>query len=184
MRKQKVISFVLIFFAVLTLFVIIVFSLNILSINATSSSSSNLADYDQCIGRTHDLYGMLFPNKKMLTDENCEFIDKYRYDRTNSPECLSLLRCNYSEEEFDREIIRLTEVASEYSEIYFNQPAYILYYNILGDSEYALVNEQNHTIHYISFLGTRFLEQIPDEDRIKPEYSHISIDYKNSDLYY
>ena len=143
--------------------------------NADHVSSRSVSDYGQFIEKQSPEDCMLFPEESLLSDDNCLFYYEYRFDGSNTPEFLSYVLCSFPEDVFYLEINRLNSLSSEYSEKYFNMPAYILYLNYVGYNQYALVDQSNRTIHYISFSSDRFADQIPTEDRIKEEFKDVVV---------
>ncbi|MCR5171174.1 MAG: hypothetical protein K6C33_12045 [Desulfovibrio sp.] len=137
--------------------------------------SRSLEDYEACLQRSYWSEGVLFPERSLLTEENCVFYDRFFSDGANSPEYLSYALCTFSEEDYERQVARLAELSNEYSEEYFSKPAYILCLNAVGLTEYALVDEGRHSIHYYSMGTKRYYDQISAEDRIKPEYADLVV---------
>ena len=152
--------------------------------NARYRSSTSIDGYGRFIQEMGPLYNMSFPDESLLSEDNCIFYDKYRFDGSNTPQYLTYALCSFSEEVFNREVSRLSDLSSEYSELYFVKPAYILYLDYVGSSEYALVDENNHTIHYVCYSSNRFIDQLPAEDRIRLEFENIHVSFKNLDYYY
>ena len=180
-KHNKVISIKAVIALLFLVLLLILFFNIFVSCNANFHSSRKLSDYSQCIGRTHLWSCIMFPDQKLLSADNCEFYDLYWHDGYNTPEYLTYVRCSFDRETFDKEILRLSILATEYSEDLFERPAYILCLNSVGLREYALVDETNQRINYYSSSTKRFLNNIPSEDRLKPEYSSVIIhaDYES-----
>ena len=151
--------------------------------NRIHESSKSLADYERFIHRSYPIHGILFPDEGLLDENNCIFYDRYLSDGLGAPESLTYALCVFSEEEFERELSRLGDLASEYSETYFQKPAYILCLHHVADSEYALVDEAGRAIHYVYYSTDRFLDRLPDEDRLRPEYADAFVDYRDFEYY-
>lgn len=182
MNKKKalrLIPFAIAFF-IFALFITVLFGFFI-SPNARYHSSRSLSDYSQCIGRSHPKNCLLFPDRLLLSNDNCEFYDVFWQNGYDTPEFLTYAFCCFSEKEFENEVNRLSGLAKEYTETFFERPAYILYYNRTGYREYALVDEGHHSIHYICCSRGRFLSKLPVEDRIKPQYEDLRVSYNTTD---
>ena len=140
-------------------------------------SSSSLEDYVRCVGRTHPWNCMLFPERGLLSKENCAFYDRFQFDGSHTPAWLTYAFCTFSEADFAKEKARLADTAAVYAGDWFEKPAYVLYLNDLGFSEYALIDEVQHTIHYICLSSKQFYEKLPTEDRLRPEYADRVVHY-------
>ncbi len=185
MKHSKAIKYALIGLAIVLLAsVIVAIVLFFFPGNARRRSSESVKDYGRFVHEMGPLYNTSFPDESLLSEDNCVFYDKYWFDGSNTPQYLTYAHCSFSEEVFKQEISRLSDLASEYSETYFSKPAYIVYLNYVGSSEYALADEKNHTIHYICYSSNRFFDRLPDEDRIKPEYEHIAVEFRDIEYYY
>lgn len=150
--------------------------------NAVRRSSRSVSEYSLFV-EYDPMASLIFPDASLLSEDNCVFYDEYRFDGSNTPRYLTYALCSFSGEIFDREVSRLAKLTSEYSEAYFYKPAYILYLNYVGMSEYALVNEESHTIHYFSYSSNRFYDQIPVEDRIKSTYADLDVPFRDIELF-
>ena len=80
---------------------------------------------------------------------------------------LVYLSCNYTEEQYQTEVVRLAELCGDKNTETFALPAYVYYgYYPNGCCEYALLDEAAHTIYYLSFQGSMLLKQyIPGQLR-------------------
>lgn len=150
--------------------------------NSRHRSSRSVSEYENFV-EYDPLASLIFPDVSLLSEDNCVFYDEYCFDGSNTPRYLTYALCSFSEEIFDQEVSRLAKLASEYSEAYFYKPAYILFLNYVGMSEYALVNEENHTIHYISYSSNRFYDRLPAEDRIKSAYADLDVPFRDLALF-
>ena len=141
---------------------------------------------DDCgsfVGVPSSLVGRIFPDRSLMTEENCTFYRAYVTDGSNYPEFLTMAFCRFSADEYDGELARLAELANAYSDTAFEKPAYILMFERRFVREYALVEEETHSIHYISYYCPWFLKQtlyrIPAEDRIRPEAADLEVPYNS-----
>lgn len=183
MKTSGIIKRVLIISSVaLITFVIIGLILFFFPSNAYRRSSRSVADYNQ-FKNGSAFNSVLFPDAGLLSEEDCVFYDEYRFDGSNTPQYLTYAFCSFSEAEFNQELSRLDGLASKYSETLFNKPAYILFLNLVGSSEYAIVDREQCTIHYISYCSKRFYDRLPSEDRIKPEFAETKVEYRDIDLF-
>ena len=152
--------------------------------------TQSLEDYGRFIGRTSPLNGRIFPDRALLTEDNCVFHDEYVTDGSNHPEFLTYAFCSFSEDVYEAEITRLQELANEYTETAFERPAYVLRFEPKFIREYALVDEDAHTIHYISYYCPSFLKQVlwsvPEEDLLRPEAAGFEVPYnkEQAESYY
>ena len=110
--------------------------------------------------RTH---GLIFPSKSQSGSiayfEYFERVKKYKsgiYDRYEI-----YLEWRMDSTEFEQELSRLKNIKSQktivYSENVFLLPSFVSSYNFWADYEYAIIDEENTTIRYISFseIGKR-----------------------------
>lgn len=185
MKTNRLIKWVLIVSAVALLsFFVVAVILFFFPPNARHRTATSVEGYGQFIKEMSPLDCILFPEESLLSKDNCVFYDKYSFDGSNTPQYLTYAQCTFSEEVFNKELARITGLASEYSEVYFAKPVYILYYNFVGSSEYALIEESSHTIHYVCYSSSRFYDRLPTEDRIYLEYQNIEVDFRDLDYYY
>ena len=185
MKHSKILKYTLIAIAIMLVTMFILAAIFFFfPINARHRSSTSIEDYGRFIREMGPLYCMSFPDESLISEDNCVFYDKYRFDGSNTPQYLTYALCTFSEEVFNLEVSRLADLASEYSETYFAIPAYILYLDYVGSSEYALVDENSLSIHYVCFSSNRFLDQLPVEDRIKSEYRDLEVNFRDLDYYY
>ena len=184
--KSSIISKRLLVALVLALLILIVVAaiLFFFPANAHRRDSTSLEDYGRFIREMSPLDCLSFPDESLLSEDNCVFFDKFRFDGSHTPQYLSYALCTFSEEVYQEEVSRLAALASEYSEEYFDQPAYVLYLNFVGRSEYALVDRDSRTIHYICYSSNRFIDRLPAEDRLKAEFAEHSVAFRDLDLYY
>ena len=185
MKSSKIAQRLLIALALALLILVIVAAIFFFfPANAHRRDSTSLEDYGRFIREMSPLDCLSFPDEGLLSEDNCVFFDRFRFDGSHTPQYLSYALCTFSEEVYQGEVSRLAELASEYSETYFDKPAYILYLNLVGRSEYALVDRDSRTIHYICYSSNRFIDLLPAEDRILPEFAEHFVAFRDLDLYY
>ncbi len=93
------------------------------------------------------------------------------------PICKIYMECDYSEQEFEKEIARLKSVTATldgvtnsiiYNEDYFEYPAYISMFNWSSCYEYALILEEEKKIVYVFVQGDGQIP--PSKYRVKKEH--------------
>ena len=128
-------------------------------------STRNLSDYQRCIARNHPDEKAIFPDVTILSEQNCSFYDRYKWDGSNFPVSLTYLICQYTEELFQSEVERIRQTTAVYSETFFEYPAYIISLNYIGESEYVLIDSDRHRIYYVFFQTTEAIVDLPNDLR-------------------
>ena len=140
-----------------------------------NETSTSLGDYERCIAR-NPYHRLIFPNGALLSEQNCEFYDLYQWDGSTTPISLTYVHASFSKDTFQQELERFQKMGAIYTEEYFCCPAYVLCLNYVGIGEYALINEEQYSIHYVFYQTGIAMQKLSAEDQVRPEYSSVKID--------
>lgn len=156
--------------------------------------TSDISEYGKWTG--HMEYEMDAANEKLYIFpepiapyEDAEYYYSSKVDSSSYDSGVILVKVKYSEEEFEKEINRLSKITCtinvdgvpvtnriEYREDLFKYPSYVSVYNSNQTYEYALVDEPNRTIIY-----TYLHLMIPKEKQVPDEY--MPQEYDRDELY-
>jgi len=118
----------------------------------------------------------IFPKEELNQDS----IAKYSYfcmDSFMDPTCKIYMECDYTDQEFEKEITRLKNITATldgvtnsiiYNEDYFDYPAYISMFNWSSCYEYALILEEEKKIVYVFVQGGSQIP--PSKYRVNKEH--------------
>ena len=109
-----------------------------------------------------------------------EFYGK-TYGGFSGMRALILLKCNYDEETFEKEVLRISSMKEiEYNEVTYVYPAYSVDTDDLRIRHYALIDSDNKTITY-TFLKRIDEEEIKDIENIKKDIANQIEDNRTND---
>lgn len=112
--------------------------------------------------------------------------EKYYYKCTEGildSKCQIYLQCRMSEEKFESEKDRLSEISDEFEDeiqkiMYdtdnFNYPVYVTVYNFDGGYEYALLEEEQNRIYYIHLRFVPAKDIVFDQELLPKKYDYLS----------
>lgn len=92
---------------------------------------------------------ILFPQREAISNENIIMYQSESKSTFMYDDVYFLLTCTYSNNVYEDEVARFERCGAEYNEEMFVFPAYVML--LWGDNyEYALLDDQNNTITYVS----------------------------------
>ena len=92
---------------------------------------------------------ILFPQREAIFDNNIIVYQSESNSTLMYDDIYFLLTCTYSDDVYEDEVARFKICGAEYNEDLFEFPAYVML--LCGDNfEYALLDDQNNTITYVS----------------------------------
>lgn len=130
----------------------------------------------------------IFPDENIVTDENSNYIARFSTGMFDTDATI-ILECEFSSEQFDREIARLENLQMtiksgkeeytskvRYDVDSYNYPAYITIDGFGNTYEYALIDSENYKVAYI-YLAYPETETFVWKDYLKKDLSS----YTNED---
>ncbi len=144
---------------------------------AAHKNTTDITKYRQW--NTHDLHG-----KMLIFPQQIEYVDAEKYLYRCSEGILDndyqiFLKCNYSENMYQAEIQRLSQIKDEYegheNKVFydtenFKNPSYVCIYNFDSTYEYACLDEENFSICYIYLQFVDKNEIKFDKDLLPEQY--------------
>ncbi len=115
----------------------------------TNPQFYNEIEWRQYDGALSENYGSIFP-KNINVSQCRSFYSRKDPDLFVEWQLQFYLCMEYDESDFDKEIKRLSELCHEnYDQSEFTMPCFVAQEAYYGQYEYALVDSENHIIHYI-----------------------------------
>lgn len=113
-----------------------------------SRFTSDISEYGQYTGIFHFEKLSSFPDQDTVTNGTVVSYS-YKYKETLiDDEQAVYLTCEFSEDNYRNEVSRLENSGADYAESLFDLPAYVFVYGVSDSYEYAVLDENNHTIYY------------------------------------
>ncbi len=147
-----------------------------LLVNPWYSLGDDLAEYKRtfCIFWNAKEPYAVFPEKDSIRAS-----DSYNYNLYHEKfpalfflvddDILAVLECQFSEDDFNAEVVRLKELCGDANETDFAYPAFLYHTNARVSLEYALIDRENYTIHYISMQRITYAKRF-----VEPQYLPLS----------
>ena len=180
-RQHKIRAFFCCIALLLVLFLFIRLFFPLL-VNPIYSLGDDLAEYKRtfCIFWTEKKPYAVYPEKR-----DVRAAESYEYHLYHEffplffflfdDDILATLECKYTEDAFDAEFRRLTELCGDPDETYFSYPAFLYASDGRAFMEYVLVDRDNLTMRYFSVQNMSYAKKYVDPKYLPLSWSTQSI---------
>lgn len=98
---------------------------------------------------------LIFPSREGLEESTVETYQSTTVETLLFDDVYFLLRCNYSSQKYEQEVLRIKELGAQYQDKLFQYPSYVMLFSS-DFYEYALLDADNYSIVYVYAMTTDF----------------------------
>lgn len=124
---------------------------------------------------------LIFPSKEELEGSAVETYQSTTVKTLLFDDVYFLLRCNYSSQKYEQEVLRIEGLGAQYQDELFRYPSYVMLFS--SDAyEYALLDADDHSIIYVYAMTTDFNASEPDQILDDFPKDYLPIAYPETDI--